>query len=129
MNETRPPIELTFEARAGYLFVHARAETTTPETTLQFMREVAKQCAEAKLDRVLLFRDIPDTLSLSDFFLATETLLEGFRGIRGAVVNPYPVNAERLEFGSLVALNRGVTYKIFTNETEAEAWLLQDLPE
>src|SRR5436189_6478425 len=120
------PVELTFETRDDYLYARAKGETTALELEQQCHNELAGKCHEVKAGRLMLVRDIPVALQSFDIFEMAKSIVDDLSGIRFACVNPYPANADPLHFGTIVALNRGVVYKVFDNEADAEEWLLSN---
>jgi len=52
----------------------------------------------------------------------------GLDGIKIAYVDLDPANHQNNQFGELVAENRGAFAKVFTNEKDAEEWLLSERP-
>jgi len=56
--------------------------------------------------------------------IASEIPQMGFLGIRIAFVDQYIEQQSLNEFGEIVATNRGIHGKIFSDFDEAEKWLL-----
>ncbi len=118
------PYQLTFEERDGYLFARITAETINRDMAMQYLNELAAKCAELKLERILLERRIPATMSNTDTYFVMGDLVRILGGRRFAVVNPHMSNEDSLGFSALVGANRGVRYRVFPNIDDAEAWLL-----
>jgi hypothetical protein len=122
---TTTPYELTLEERPGYLYARVKAATITEEIAQSYLHKVARRCNDLDSTRLLLHRDIPATLpSGIAFFIATE-FQSLIQGIRTAIVDPLVSNREDIDFAVTVANNRGGDYRAFTNDTDAEEWLLK----
>ena len=124
MDTHNKPYQLTFEPRDGYLFARITAETITREMATEYLTEIAGKCAELKLERILLERLIPATMSNTDTYFVIGDLVRILGGRRFAVVNPHMSNEDSLGFSALVGANRGIRYRVFQNIEDAEAWLL-----
>jgi len=124
MEAENKPYELTFEPREQYLFVRIQAETINRAIALRYLNEIAEKCAELKLDRIMLERLIPATMSNTDTFFVVGDLPQILGGRRFAVINPHASNEDSLDFSALVGANRGARYRVFQNAEDAEAWLL-----
>ena len=124
MDRKDKPYVLTFEPREGYLFARIEAETINRKIALQYLNELAEKCAELKLDRIMLERMIPATMSNTDTFFVVGDLPQILGGRRLAVVNPLSSNEDSLDFSALVGANRGARYRVFQNAEDAEEWLL-----
>jgi hypothetical protein len=118
------PYQLTFEERDGYLFARITAETINRDMAMQYLNELADKCVELKLERILLERQIPATMSNTDTYFVMGDLVRILGGRRFAVVNPHMSNEDSLGFSALVGANRGVRYRVFQNIADAEQWLL-----
>jgi len=124
MDSEEKPYRLTFQVRKGYLFARIEAETINRSIALQYLKEIAEKCAELNLDRIMLDRLIPATMSNTDTFFVVGDLPQILGGRRFAVINPHSSNEDSLDFSALVGANRGARYRVFQNAEEAEAWLL-----
>ena len=85
MEAENKPYELTFEPREQYLFVRIQAETINRAIALRYLNEIAEKCAELKLDRIMLERLIPATMSNTDTFFVVGDLPQILGGRRFAV--------------------------------------------
>jgi hypothetical protein len=83
------------------------------------------ECRRLGLDRLLIYRDIPEALPPITAFGVGEAFGRFSQGIRTAfVVEMHPGVFEELEFKTLVARNRGGMTRTFINIEDAEKWLL-----
>jgi len=116
---------LTFEPRGGYLFASVRAPRIDREIALGYLREAVDECRRLGFDRLLIYREIPETLPPITAFGVGEAFGRMSKGIRTAfVVELHPRIHEELEFKTLVARNRGSLTLAFTTIEAAEGWLL-----
>lgn len=116
--------ELLFAERMGYLYAHLTAPTLTNHTITDALAEAVELCRAKKIRRLMLFRDIAEVLPDSQKFFAGVEAAELLHGIKFALVDPDPAHTSALHFFETVIMNRGVLNKTFTNESDAEAWLL-----
>ncbi|MBV9242601.1 MAG: hypothetical protein JO314_11395 [Acidobacteria bacterium] len=113
----------SFESHSDFLKAHLTAAETSREITLAYLTELHEKCLAHGRSHLLVIRDIPVVLHLSDYFsLAAETATI-LQGIKTAWVNPHPRIHDDLEFFCLVANNRGAQYKLFPGCPQAEEWL------
>jgi len=125
--ESEKPYKLSFEQRENYLYARVEAETIDRPTALEYLSEVARQCARLDAKRLLLDRDIPVMLPDAELFNTTTDFLEMIRGTRAAFVNPYQDLTDAFDFAMVVGLNRGADYRRFDNTEAAEKWLLENV--
>lgn len=124
-DEAIKPYELTFEMRDAYLYAYVSAEHDTYEICSAYWGEIGRKLAELKMNKVMIVEDIVEESPLADVYsLASELADLGFLGVTIAFVDRYSSHQELNDFGVLVASNRGLVGKAFTNEGEAERWLL-----
>ncbi len=127
---TTPPTKaykLRFENRPGYLYAYVEGSKDSFEISKQYWMEVAAECRRTDCSRVLVEEDIPEAISMGEAYeLATEIPTLGFSRIKIAFVDRYADQVELNQFAELVATNRGVNGRFFTQFDEAENWLLED---
>lgn len=114
---------LTFDERAGYLKAHVVGRAVDYAESQELLASVASELHRRGMDRVLIYRDIPNVPSQTDLYFIIHALLGQLVGSKIAVVNPHPANRDGLEFMSRLAKKQGVNYRIFDDEAEAERWL------
>jgi|SRR5688572_23378074 len=124
-SELPKPYELTMETRDGYLYAYVLAEHDTFEICYAYWGEIGNRLAELGLERVLIVEDIAEESPMVDVYeLASKLPDIGFRGVTIAFVDRYASHQDLNDFGVLVGSNRGLIGKAFSNESEAEKWLL-----
>lgn len=116
---------LTFQDRDGYLYALVEGEIDNAEVTSRYWREIAAKCKEAGTQKVLIVEDLPGGPSVTEVYnLASALPALGFYRIKIAFVDRHLDQQELNQFGELVAVNRGINGKIFTEVDAAEKWLL-----
>jgi|GEM_PF-1396370 len=120
------PYELTFQERSDYLYVRVASETITEEIAWEYLREITKRCSETNCTRLLLHRDIPETLEEGLQLYMAFNIQNMMPGVKMAVVNTYLSNEATLSFSVEIGRKHGADFALFNNDTDAEKWLLQD---
>ena len=115
--------KVTFDEQPGLLKVKVEGIKDSYEISIAYWREIGAECARLGASRVLVEEDIPDAVSYSDMYRIASELPEMFRDITIAFVDRHAEQAELNEFGELVAQNRGVYGRFFTDTAAAEEWL------
>lgn len=87
--------------------------------------EVTEQCSRNKCGKILFEQDIREIdVSYFEKYECVNNLVSELLRIDVAFVDKYIKQLELNKFTELVATNRGLTVKVFTNFDEAEKWLL-----
>jgi len=124
MADPAPPYKLTLEERPHYLYTHIEADAITEDIARSYLRKIATRCSETECERILIHREIPDTLGDSAQFFIASDFQKMTAGIKTAFVNPYLSNEATLSFAMTVGNNRGGDFALFNNDADAEKWLL-----
>ena len=122
---TGPLYRLQFEHFPDHLYVYIHAPRLTEAVVRSYLREVADEAAKAGHRRILIVRDIEDSLSDVVNYNLSQTTSEWLKGVKVAWVNPHPTQQAAMQFFIDVASNRGSHYKLFTNVDAARKWLLR----
>jgi hypothetical protein len=119
---------ITFEHRPGYLYAYVRGETDSYEISNAYWTEVAAECAKHNFRKVLVDEDLAQPVpSISEVFhTASERAFMGFSGLKVAFVDRHADHHEQNLFGELVATNRGLFLKVFSDFRTGEKWLLSE---
>ena len=121
------PYRITFEERPEYLYVYVTGNADSYEISRSYWLEISAMSEKTGYKKVLIEEDIPEALSMSDMYrLASELPQMGFSSVRVAFFDRYAEQNELNEFGELIAVNRGITGKIFNDLQTAEKWLLSE---
>jgi hypothetical protein len=119
------PYNLTLENREGYLYAYVEGDADSYEISRAFWEEIAENVRRTGAERVLIDENIVQSVSMAEVYqLASEIPKMGFGSTRVAFVDRYLDQQEVNSFGELVAVNRGLSGKVFNNVAEAETWLL-----
>lgn len=127
MMETSGAYELTFEERKGYLYALVRAEKTTLEMAMDYLRRTAEMCVSVACDNLLLERDVPTLLPAVDLYFTTLYFLDLMKGKKIAFVNPHGPMQDNPEYAFLTGTRAGGHYRVFHTSPEAEKWLLKTI--
>jgi len=117
-------IELTYDLKPDHLIARFGGQGQAEEIPLQF-QAIVEQCNQAGLRRALIdISAVQVKLTFMDRVrMAENGVIFARSGIRLAFVGlPEQAHPERI--GELMAQNRGVDVKIFTDIQVAEDWLL-----
>jgi hypothetical protein len=117
--------KLTFQDRIGYLYAFVEGENDNAEVSAQYWREILAKCNEYDTRKLLVEEDLPGGPSETEVYhLASALSKLGSYWLKIAFVDRHLDQHDLNQFAELVAVNRGVNGKIFTNTDEAEKWLL-----
>lgn len=114
---------LEFEQREGYLYAHLTSKSISIAVIEDYTGEIADKMDEIGVSRVMIYRDIPNSLPINEVYQTVVSSLERLRGKKVAVINPYMEIESDLDFGITVGKNRGGNYNVFDDVAEAEVWL------
>lgn len=126
--EFNKPYEITFEHRSEYLYAYISGEKDSYEISRQFWLEIAAECNKNGCKKLLVEEDIVEPIpSLTEVFQgAAERSYMGLSGIKIAFVDRYIDHHEQNMFGELVATNRGLFCRVFSDFEQGEKWLTSD---
>jgi hypothetical protein len=117
-------VQLQIEEMPDYLAARFTG-AGIPEEAWRKFELIAEHCKRANKNKLLLdFAEAHGEISLVNrYLLGIETQIFAQYGIKVATVNrPEQIDPRRL--GEMVALNRWVNVRAFTNVKDAEKWLL-----
>ncbi len=116
---------LKFENRPEYLYAKITAEKETLEISEAAWKEIVQECKQEKCDKLLVEQDIPEIdISYFEKYECVNNLVGALMKINVAFVDKYVEQMALNNFAELVATNRGLSVKMFTDSDEAERWLL-----
>lgn len=124
----QPNFKLFFEARPAYLFARIEASAIDRETSLEYLSEVSLKCADLRMKKLLIERNIPVILDDPGMDAILGEYLRLSSGVTIALVNQYVDLNSSTEYiaGKLNA--GGARFKHFDNVNAAEKWLLAQPP-
>jgi hypothetical protein len=119
-------VQLEFEEKPDYLAVRFVGAGLTEEVWMQF-ELIAERCKRPNKNKLLLdFTGACLKPSLPDrYFLGKETQIFTHCNITKVAFVVRPEQAYQKSFGAMVAQNRGVNARVFTNVEDAEEWFLK----
>ena len=124
-------MEPHFDKKEGYLQVKINGQYVKDERK-RVLKSISNKCKEDDYSKILI--DIKDLQLDDDSFERYSSGEEGalyfmkdFRKyIKIALfAQPNKIKGTHLKFGELVARNRGLDYRVFSNEKRALTWLLK----
>lgn len=118
-------LQLQIEEKPDYLEARFTGAGAAEETWRQF-DEIAERCKRANKNKLLLdFTEASGEVSLADrYFLGDKAQILSRRRLKVATVATRR-QIDPQKFAELVARNRGVDLRAFTNVEDAEEWLLE----
>ena len=115
---------LTFEHRPNYLYAYVDGVKDSYEISRRYWQEIADHLKTTDYVKVLVDENIVEAASVIDVFqLVSEFPEMGFRGVQIAFHDRQTEHHEVSEFGELVASNRGLNARVFSNLELAEKWI------
>ena len=117
-------LQLQMEQMPGYLAARFTGAGVAEEVSRQY-ELIAEHCKRAKCDKLLIdtTKSESEVSILERFFVAVRTQVFLFHDIKIAWVdNPARIHPQK--FGEMVARNRLVNLRVFSNFQDAEEWLL-----
>ncbi|MEP6944619.1 MAG: hypothetical protein ABJA02_01790 [Acidobacteriota bacterium] len=115
---------LTHEVRSEYLYVLVTASDNDYEIARSYWDEIMQLLDRNGTKRLLVEKDIRAELSVADEFrIASEIAAGMIRWVKLALCERH-ISQENLEFGELVATNRGLNTRSFSDFLTAKNWLL-----
>jgi hypothetical protein len=119
-------MQLQIEEMPGHLAAKFAGAGTAEEVWRRY-ELIAERCERANKNKLLLdFTETYVETSLADKYILGEQaqIFARYKVIKvAAVARPEQVDPER--FGEMVARNRGVDGRVFTNAEDAKGWLLK----
>lgn len=116
--------DLRLENRGDHLRAQVDGLHDDFEISLAYWTEIAKACRERGTRRLLVVENIleaGDPLMLEALVEAIVAL--GFRDIRVAFVDLMQSHLAAMEYGEILARERGIVGRVFGDEGEAAKWL------
>jgi hypothetical protein len=123
-------IQLQMEQMSGYLAARFIGSGALEDIWRQF-ELIAEHCKRANKNRLLLdFTEFHAGISLADrYFLVTSARIFAQYKLIKTAYFARPEQVDSKKFGELVARNRWINARVFTNIEDAEEWLLKCPPE
>jgi hypothetical protein len=118
------PYNIEFQVRPGYLYARVQAPVIKREIAYSYLAEIVTKCADLRVKKLVLERDIPAVLDDEEMFAAMDDLVRMSKGMRVALVNRHISVSRALERIVNLGVGKGADYGYFTDPQDAEKWLL-----
>jgi hypothetical protein len=120
------PYRIKFEHRPQYLYARVSGERDSVKISISYWREIAEECRRNAFTKVLVDEDIVQTVSKLEIYQVASAIPKmGFTNVLIAFVDRRLEHQEVNQFGEVVASNRGLRVKVFSDTETAEKWLLE----
>ncbi|HSD18274.1 MAG TPA: hypothetical protein VLC71_13580 [Thermomonas sp.] len=128
MSNTRvvqgPGFRIRYEDEPGFLRAHVFDGTDSVAVSIAMWRMLASEGAAVGATRLLVLEDLLSTVELGDLGAVVDGIeAAGIGRFRTAFVEMRD-DIQGSEQGEILLQERGITIRIFSNETEARHWLL-----
>ena len=117
-------IRMVFTDRPGYLHVTVSGPRDSHEISLAFWLRIAEESRRRRAPKLLVVERLGEHEGERDLPLLVDHLIEmGFDRLKVAYVVSRFERLAEMEFGEILALERGATGRVLGDEGAAEAWL------
>lgn len=122
--ENGPGFRICFDDEPGYLRAYVFDGTDSAEVSIAMWSMIASACRAVHATRLLVLEDLRSTVDVPDIEAVVDSLVaEGMQTVRMAFVELRD-DIQGNEVAEILCLERGMTIRIFSNETEARRWLV-----
>lgn len=116
--------KVDIERHGDHLRAYVFDRIDSRDVSIAMWTLLAAECHQHAARRLLVVENLESSVDLADSEAIVEAMFDcGFAGIRTAFVelrDDLPCN----ERGEILALERGITVQVFSNEADARNWLL-----
>lgn len=128
MSNTRvvngPGFKVCYEDEPSYLRAYVFDGTDSVEVSIAMWRMLAAEAAAVGATRIMVLEDLLSTVDLQELGQVIDAIeAAGMGRFRSAFVELRD-DIQGSELGEIMLQERGITIRIFSNETEARHWLL-----
>ncbi len=118
------PYVLSFDEKPKYLHAKVTCEAITLRIAVSYLRDILDECLELQYARVLIERDIPDTLPPQiSHRIASKFVRIGVDNFRVAFVDRKMDNPEFSKGVAAISSNLGVDVRLYSSRHDARRWL------
>ena len=119
-----PGFRICYDDEPGYLRAYVFDGTDSLEVSIAMWRMLASECAAVGADKLLVVEDLLSTVGMPEFLQVIDIMQAlGLHSVKLAFVE-LREDIEGAELGEILCRERGMTGRVFSNETEARRWLL-----
>lgn len=124
MKYGEPQFNIETESRDNYLYAKCESPDTNAGVLIGAFVQILPECRRLGYSKLLIEHISGGQLNTTDAFEAATGIVDlDVTGIKIAYVDHHPNHLESLQFGELVAINRGAFGKVFSNLDQAIEWL------
>ena len=130
MSNTRvvngPGFKVCYEDEPSYLRAYVFDGTDSVEVSIAMWRMLAAEAAAVGATRIMVLEDLLSTVDLQELGQVIDAIeAAGMGRFRSAFVELRD-DIQGSELGEIMLQERGITIRIFSNETEARHWLIYE---
>lgn len=115
---------LTFTWHGDYLRAQVDGQHDTFEISLGYWTLIADECHRRATQRVLIVENLAEAGEAVDLPKLIDAVVQlGFREIRVAFVDLIDSHLQAMEHGEILARERNITGRVFSDEHHAVRWL------
>jgi hypothetical protein len=119
-----PDITLRFEDRHGYLYAIVSGPRDSDAISIAYWTLIAEQCRIRKASKVLVVENLGENEDKLDVPAMVDAIIGmGMGGVQVAFVVNEIEQMAAMEHGQILAVERGLDARVFSNVTMAERWL------
>lgn len=119
-----PDITLVIEQRPGYLYAGVSGPRDSQAISIAYWTLVAEQCRLRKVSKLLVFENLGENEDELDVPAVVDAIFAlGMEHIQIAFVAGRTEMIASMEYGGILAAERGLKGRVFGSLSEAERWL------
>ena len=119
-----PGFRVCFDDEPDYLRAYVFDGTDSLAVSTAMWRILGEECRAAKSTRLLVLEDLLSTVDVPEIGQVVDTVIEsGLRDVRMAFVELRD-DIQGSEIAESLCLERGMSIRIFSEESEARRWLI-----
>ena len=119
-----PGFKICYEDESGYLRAYVFDGTDSVEVSIAMWRMLAAEATAVGATRMLILEDLVSTVGVEDLGKVVDGIeAAGMDRFRSAFVELRD-DIQGSELGEIMLQERGITIRLFSNETAARHWLL-----
>lgn len=119
-----PGFRICFDDEPGYLRAFVFDGTDSQEVSIAVWKIIGAECSAEQASRLLVLEDLRSTVDVPDIEAVVDSLADaGLQDVRMAFVE-LREDIQGSELAEILCSERGMTIRIFSNETEARRWLV-----
>ncbi|KFN47385.1 hypothetical protein [Arenimonas composti] len=124
MNPLPDDIQFQVEDRGDYLYVAVSGPRDSNEITVAYWQRIIEECQRRGTRRLMVYENLGDHEGERDLQALVEWLIEeGLGELQVAFVVARIELLAHMEFGEILAMERGAHGRVFADRALAERWL------